>query len=138
MANETGDRTARLAARRAAEIFLKRHLFKRQRDGALMRTEFALLHYPLYWHYDVLHGLKVMAEAGLIGDPRCGDALDLLESKRLSDGGWPAERCYYRAHEGSGGGTELVDWGGASKRRANEWVTADALRVLRAADRLEP
>ena len=23
--------------------------------------------------------------------PRCADALDLLESKRLPDGGWPAE-----------------------------------------------
>ena len=137
VARETGDRKAGRAAKRAAEIFLKRHLFKRQCDGAVMRQEFALLHYPLYWHYDVLHGLKVMAEAGLIGDPRCQEALDLLESKRLADGGWPAEKRYYRIGAKPGNGAELADWGGASKRKANEWVTVDALHVLRAAGRLD-
>ena len=137
VARETGDPKAGRAAKRAAEIFLKRRLFRRQRDGAVIRPEFALLHYPLYWHYDVLHGLKVMAEAGLIGDPRCQEALDLLESKRLPDGGWPAEKRFYRSSRRSGGGAELVDWGGASKRRANEWVTVDALGVLCAAGRFD-
>jgi hypothetical protein len=31
---------------------------------------------------------------------------------------------------------DSVDWGGTSTRRANPWVTADALTVLRAAGRL--
>ena len=137
VARETGDREARRAAKRAAEIFLKRHLFKRQRDGAVIRREFVELHYPLYWHYDVLHGLKVMTEANLISDPRCQGALDLLESKRLPDGGWPAEKRHYRVSGKAGGGLELVDWGGASKRRGNEWVTVDALHVLRAAGRID-
>ena len=137
VARETGDPKAGRAAKRAAEIFLKRRLFRRQRDGAVIRPEFALLHYPLYWHYDVLHGLKVMAEASLIGDPRCQEALDLLESKRLPDGGWPAEKRHYRVSGKPGSGLELVDWGGASKRRLNEWVTVDALRVLRAAGRFD-
>jgi hypothetical protein len=130
-ARETGDARAGAAARRAAEIFLKRNLFQRRRDGAVMRREFVQLHYPLYWHYDVLHGLKVLAEARLLGDARCKDALDLLEAKRLPDGGWPAERCYHRA------GAERVDWGGTSAGRMNEWVTVDALSVLRAAGRLD-
>jgi hypothetical protein len=129
-ARETGDARAGAAAGRAGEIFLTRNLFKRRRDGAVMRREFVKLHYPLYWHYDVLHGLKVLAEAGRLGDARCKDALDLLEAKRLPDGGWPAEQCYYRA------GAERVDWGGTSAGRMNEWVTADALSVLRAAGRL--
>ncbi len=137
VALETGDRNAGQAARRAAEIFLKRRLFKRQRDGAVIRREFVELHYPRYWHYDVLHGLKVMAEANLIGDPRCQEALDLIESKRLPDGGWPAEKRYYRVGGKPGSGMELVDWGGASKRRANEWVTVDALHVLRASGRID-
>jgi hypothetical protein len=137
VARETGDRNAGQAARRAAEIFLKRRLFKRQRDGAVIRREFVELHYPRYWHYDVLHGLKVMAEANLIGDPRCQEALDLIESKRLPDGGWPAEKRYYRVGGKPGSGMELVDWGGASKRRANEWVTVDALHVLRASGRID-
>ena len=137
VARETGDRKAGGAAKRAAEVFLKRRLFKRQRDGAVMRQEFVELHYPLYWHYDVLHGLKVMVEAGLIGDPRCQEALDLLESKRLPDGGWPAEKRYYRSSDRPGSSLELVEWGGASKRRANPWVTVEALRVLRAAGRFD-
>jgi hypothetical protein len=31
-----------------------------------------------------------MADAGQIGDDRCADALDLLESRELPGGGWPA------------------------------------------------
>ena len=134
---EIGDRKAGQGARRAAEIFLKRRLFKRRRDSAVIRREFVDLHYPLYCHYDVLHGLKVMAEADLIGDPRCQDALDLLESRRLPNGGWPAEKRYYRVGGKPSGPVELVDWGAAAKRRTNEWVTVDALRVLLAAGRLD-
>ena len=32
---------------------------------------------------------------------------------------------------------DYVDWGGTASRRMNEWVTVDALAVLRAAGRLE-
>jgi len=132
------------AARRAAEIFLKRNLFRRRRDGAVMDKRFPLLHYPCYWHYDVLFGLKALAEAELIGDPRCREALDLLESKRLAGGGFPAEGKYYhlgvkRTKAGRWPtGRSLADWGGVSKRRMNEWVTADALYVLAAAGRMDP
>ena len=136
VARETGDRDAAAAARRAAELFLERRLFRKRRDGSVIRRDFVALHYPLYWHYDILAGLVVMTEAGVLDDPRCQDALDLLESKRLPDGGWPAEGRYYKLSARPSSGTELVDWGGASKRRTNEWVTVDALRVLQAAGRL--
>lgn len=33
-------------------------------DGRAVRSEFVKLCYPLHWHYDILLGLKVMAEAG--------------------------------------------------------------------------
>jgi hypothetical protein len=135
VARTTGDEKAQAAARRAAEIFLKRKLFRRERDGLLMRAEFAALHYPVYWHYDILHGLKVMAEAGFIDDPRCEEALDLLESKRLEGGGFPAEAKYYTTSAKGKANVEWVGWGGASKRKENEWVTVDALTVLRAAGR---
>ena len=101
-----------------------------------MRREFVALHYPLYWHYDILHGLKVMAEAGFIDDPRCSDALDLLESKRLPSGGFAADARHYSTSANAKGGVEWVDWGGTSKQRENEWVTVDAVAVLRAAGRL--
>lgn len=136
VAREMGDRRAGKAAERAAEIFLKRGLYKSQSDGAVMHQDFVALHYPLYWHYDILGGLKVMAEAGFIDDPRCQAAVDVLEAKRLPDGGWPAEKRYYKIAAKLGSGTELVDWGGSGKRRTNEWVTADALGVLQAAGRI--
>jgi hypothetical protein len=131
----TGDNRAKAAAERAAEIFLKRRLYQRQSDGRVMAESFIQLHYPCYWHYDILFGLKVMAEAGFIGDIRCQDALDLLEAKQLPDGGFPAEKKYYRVTEKKVSGRSLVDWGGTSSKRANEFVTADALYVLHASGR---
>ena len=97
---------------------------------------FVKLHYPCYWQYDILFALKVMAEAGFKDDVRCRDALDLLESKRLPDGGFPAERKLYIAAEQPKHGASLVDWGGTSRRRMNEFVTADGVYVLRAFGRL--
>ena len=122
---------------RAAEVFLKRRLYKRQKDGDIIRGDFAKLHHPCYWHYDILFGLVVMAEADLIGDERCRDALDLLESKRLPDGGFPAEKKYYQATGKPRTGRSLVDWGGTSKRHMNEFVTADALYVFKRSGRLK-
>ena len=129
----TGDPASAQAAERAADIFLKRHLFKRQHDGAVIHPDFITLHYPCYWHYDILTGLTVMAEGGWIGDARCQEALALLESKRLPDGGVPAEKKYYRLAAEPVSGRSLVDWGGTSARRMNEFVTVEALAVLSAA-----
>jgi hypothetical protein len=127
---------ARSAVQRASEVYLERGLFKRLSTGTLIREEFTKLHYPLYWHYDILGGLKVMAEAGFIHDARCGEALDLLESKQLPDGGWSAESKYYAVRDEIKLGSDYVDWGGTSKKVMNEWVTADVLQVLAAAGRL--
>ncbi len=132
----TGNAEAMAAADRAAEVFLKRRLFRRASDGSVMNQEFVRLHYPCYWRYDILFGLKVMAESGHINDPRCGDALDLLESKRLPDGGWPAEERFYKAVGNMSSNADRVSWGGVSAKRMNEWVTADALYVLRASGRV--
>lgn len=124
------------AAGRAAEVFLTRRLAYRTGTGTLIRADFAKLHYPLYWHYDVLAGLKAMAELELLGDPRCADALDLLESLKVTDG-WPAHARHYKVSTTIALHNDSVDWGGTSIRRANPWVTADALAVLRAAGRLQ-
>ncbi len=134
-ARVTGNTASRIAAEHAAEIFLKRKLYKRQRDGSIINSDFVKLHYPCYWHYDILFGLKVMAEAGFIGDERCQDALSLLESKQLPDGGFPAEKKYYQVTRKNKTGRSLVDWGGTSEKRLNEFVTADALYVLKASGR---
>jgi hypothetical protein len=77
-----------------------------------------------------------MAETGFIGDPRCSEALDLLESKRLPDGGFPAEATYARPGRPDLSGYSPVGWGSISKRSLNPFVTADAMYVLRMAKRL--
>lgn len=133
----TGNSDSRKAAERAAEVFLSRRLCWRRSDGRAIKRNYLKLHYPYYWHYDLLFGLKVMAEAGFVGDARCKDALDLLESKRLPDGGFPAEQAYYHiATRVTRSGRSLVNWGGVSIRHLNEWVTVDALAVLKAARRI--
>lgn len=136
-AHLTGSQRSQAAAERAAEIFLKRRLFRRQADDTVIQEGFIKLHYPCYWHYDILFGLKVMAEAGFIRDERCREALDLLEAKRLPNGGFPAEKKYYRVTGKQVSGRSLVSWGGTSKRRMNEFVTADALYVLKAVGRVD-
>jgi hypothetical protein len=129
------DKKVKKAVAKASEIFLKRQLFLGQRSGEIIHPEFILLHYPLYWHYDILGSLKVMAEAGFINDNRCSKALDLLESKSL-DEGWPAEKSYYRVSEEIRLGTDYVDWGGTSRKKSNEWITVDALYVLKKSGRV--
>jgi hypothetical protein len=135
-AKVTGNPASKITAEHAAEIFLKRRLYKRQRDGQIIKDDFVILHYPCYWHYDILFGLKVMAEAGFIGDERCRDALDLLEAKRLPDGGFPAEKKYYRLTEKKTSGRSLVNWSDTGKKSMNEFVTADALYVLKESGRM--
>jgi hypothetical protein len=129
------DPHARIACEKAAEIFLKRKLYVRLSDGKIMDPHFVQLHYPCYWHYDILFALKVMAEAGFIADPRCKPALDLLESRRLPDGGFPADATYYQTTRPEISNYSPVKWGGVSKKKSNPFVTVDALAVLRESGR---
>lgn len=136
-AQRTGDKRARAAAEECTEVFLKRHLYKRVRDGKIMNPQYVLLHFPLYWRYDFLYGLKAIAECGRLDDPRCTDALDLLASKQLPQGGWAAEAKYYRYMRGGkiSTGRSLADWGPTGVHVRNDFVTTNALSVLRAAGR---
>jgi hypothetical protein len=40
------------AVERASEVFLRRRLFRRATNGAIIHRDFVTLHHPLYWHYD--------------------------------------------------------------------------------------
>jgi len=140
-AERAKDDAARAAAVKASEVFLCRRLFKSCTDGKLISPHWTRPKYPRYWHYDMLGGLVAMAEMGLIKDPRCSDALDLLERKELPRGGWAAQGRFYKVSpnldtSAKFGSISMVDWGGAGNTRVNEWVSADALYVLRAAGRV--
>ncbi len=117
------------AAERAASVFIKRKLFKKQKDDTVIDSHFLELHYPCYWHYDILFALKVLKDMDRLDDPGCADAINMLRQKRLCQGGWPAEGKYYHNNEKISGYSP-VDWGACGKRRMNPWVTLEALRVL--------
>jgi hypothetical protein len=134
-ANETGDEPARETARAAAEVFLTRRVAWRRTAPEPITPDVMKLHYPVYWHFDLLAGLVGLAELGLLGDARCTEALDYLESRRLPDGGWTADARYWRL-SAQGSNTEAVSWGPTSPKASNEWVTCDALTVLSAGGRL--
>ena len=126
------DRASGDAAARLAEHVLTHHLYQKP-DGSPLSADCASLHYPCYEHCDFLFALKVMVEAGYLADARCRAALDLLKSKQLADGTFPAERKHYRVGRVGKGDDSLVDWGRPNRSRPNLHVTCDALGVLHAA-----
>ncbi|KAF0110638.1 MAG: hypothetical protein FD147_1495 [Chloroflexi bacterium] len=134
--NYSGDVRAKAAMERAADIFLSRKLYKGLASGEVILKNFTQLAYPVYWHYDILVALKVMCEIGKIDDPRCKDALDLLETKYLPAEGFPAEAKYYKVTEKEISGVSSVQWGPVSAKKMNEFVTVEALTVLKKAGRL--
>jgi len=112
----TGDDAALEAAHRGAELLLAHRVFRRSSSEAVIHPEILNLHWPPYWHYDFFIGLRAIREAGLLHDPRAGDALDRLTALRGPDGTWRSTgRRYWRPPGRTrGSGVEVVDWGSAS------------------------
>ncbi|MGC2789865.1 MAG: hypothetical protein WA547_07415 [Thermoplasmata archaeon] len=123
----TNDAAVRTAVDRVAELFLRHRLFRSCHGEEVIDQRWIRLHYPVYWHYDILQALRVLDRAGKLGDPRTREALALLESKRADDGTWRAEGQFWRRGPVSAPNTEVVDWGGDGP---NEMITLNALRVL--------
>ena len=153
-------RGGRDAVDSGVEFLLKHHLYKSDRTGKTIRPEWTELHYPLFYFYDILHGLRVVSSLGFGEDERTRDARELLLSKQLPDGTWPMEASYLRAlrrnfvkdansgqwrpvkEEGvdlsnlykSGGRVSEIPGIYASLGevgRSNPWITLTALRVLK-------
>ena len=124
------------AADRAAEVLLSRRLLWRRRDGALIRPDWGVavdrIQFPIQF-YDVLFALQAMAELGRLGDPRCVDALALLVSKRLPNGGFPLEERVGVTRKVVASRGSYADWGPAGTTRSNPFVTVATLGVLRQA-----
>jgi len=124
----TGESDARAAAFRTAELFLEHRLFRSLRTGEVIRRDWLALHYPPYWHYDILQALLVLSRMRLTGDPRCSDALAVLERRRRPDGRWQAGAYWWKPPGTQRGTVEVVDWG---RSAPNEMITLNALRILR-------
>ena len=129
----TNDESVRSAVDRAAELFLRHRLFRSCHGEAVADPRWMKLHYPLYWHYDILQALRVLDQAGKLRDPRTSDALDLLESKRAPDGTWHPEGRFWHLGDRLAANTEVVDWGQSGPNVNN---TLNALRVLTSSGRI--
>ena len=129
----TGDVTAIGAVERAREMFLRHRLFRSCKTGDVINGEWTRLHYPTYWRYDVLQALLVLSRAGPLDDPRCREALDIVEAKRTGEGAWCSEAKFWRRPGSRGSNVEVVDWGASGP---NQMITLNALRVLKSAGRL--
>ena len=81
-------REARL---RGQEYLLERRLLRRLSTGEVIDPAFTRFSFPTWWHYDVLRGLEYLRRAGATPDERVAEAIELVESKRDSDGRWPLE-----------------------------------------------
>lgn len=128
----SGDERVLQAAERASEFFLRHRLFRSEKTGDVINPEWLQLHYPLYWHYDILQALRVLALLGKLNDPRVQEALDIVERKGTPDGRWQPEGYYWRRPGRIAPNVEVVDWG---RNDANEMITLNALRVLKSAGR---
>jgi hypothetical protein len=112
---------------RGQEYLLERRLFRRRSTGEVIEqdregeTTFTRFAFPTWWHYDVLRGLEYLRRSGVTPDQRVAEAIDLVKSKRDSDGRWQLETRYpgkmpVEMDEGEG--------------RPSRWNTLRALRVL--------
>ena len=125
-----------LPPRVARPVPLLDHRLFRTLDGRRqIHSSMAALHWPAYWHYDVLAGLRVLlsVDPRLLADPR---AADRLRPSRVE--GPTRRQLRHQAHLVAGpmrNGTSLtddVDWG---RDRASEVLTLHAARVLKSAGR---
>ncbi len=138
----------REAVARACEFLLMHRLYKSDHTGKVIDEEWTRLHFPLFYFYDILHGLRVLTSLGFGQDERTGDALWLLSGKRLPDGTWPLEASFVNMprfnflkdlvtgvwSEARKPGTAIVPaiYGTLGEvGRANPWTTLNALRVLK-------
>ncbi|HZY93341.1 MAG TPA: hypothetical protein VFE98_00575 [Candidatus Bathyarchaeia archaeon] len=91
----TRDRAYLRTIEKASEFFLRHHLFRSDHTGEIIHPGMVELHYPLYWHCDILRELTILSRGGNLGDPRTSEALDIVEKKKGPDGLWHADDYYW-------------------------------------------
>jgi hypothetical protein len=130
-ADLTDDPDARGAAERTAELLLQHRLFRSRSTGEPIHPSWTVLHYPAYWHYDILQGLRLLAALDRLDDACAADALDVVQRARRPDGRFSGRRW------SSSRQPAAVDWGrGTDNVLLNELATAvlaDAGRTPEAA-----
>ena len=120
-----GTPESREARKSGEEYLLERNLFRRLSTGELTDEQFlSFLSQPMA--EDVLRALDYFRSAaalsGAAPDPRLGEAVDHVRSKRLADGTWLLDRSlpgrvWFDLDDGPG--------------KPSRWVTLRAMRVVR-------
>jgi hypothetical protein len=108
--------------RRGEEYLLERSLFRRRSTGEVANPAFLTFRFPPRYHYDVLRALDYFRAAGVQPDQRMGDAVQVVESRRQTDGRWLLDRAANEA---------LAFPFMESVGEPSRWNTLRALRVLR-------
>ncbi len=120
-----GTRELKRARESGEEYLLERNLFRRASTGEPADEQFLSFVHPCRWHYDVLRALDYFRSAaaltGASPDPRLGEAVEHVRSRRLQDGTWLLDRqlpgrVWFDVDEGAG--------------KPSRWVTLRAMRVL--------
>jgi hypothetical protein len=120
-----GTPESRAARASGEEYLLERSLFRRLSTGEPADEHFLSFVHPSRWHYDVLRALDYFRSAatltGAAPDPRLGDAIDHVRSRRRADGTWLLDRTlpgrvWFEVDSGAG--------------QPSRWVTLRAMRVL--------
>ena len=109
------------ARRRGEEYLLERKLFRRKSTGEVVNPAWLQFSFPTRWHYDVLRALDYFRAVGNAPDARMDEAIDVIRSRRQSDGTWLLEnthpgKVHFALEDGDG--------------RPSRWNTLRALRVL--------
>ncbi len=116
-----------------AEFLLMHHVYKSDHHHWKETYPFfTMLHFPMYYFYDALHGLRVLTKLGYSDDERMRDATHLLLSKRRPDGTWNLDGDWYREGDhfyptgkGRKAPVAIEELGKPSK-----WITLNCCRVL--------
>lgn len=132
-ATAIGDADARDAAHRGAELLLEHRVFRTLATGEPMHDEWLVMHWPPFWHYEVLNAMVVLARLGLATDPRVADAVEVILGRRQDNGRWRASSRWWKPPPMATRGGEAVDW--RIDDSNDRMVTLRALAVLRAAGR---
>ncbi len=106
---------------RAAEYFLRHHVFKRSHDlSRTVKPKWGRFGFPTIWDSDALEVLGLLVRLGC-KDPRLQEAVDLVLAKQDERGRWCLENTY----------NGRVQVNIEQKGRPSKWVTLHALKVLR-------
>lgn len=116
------------------EYLLKRKLYKRLSTGEAIYSDrktknnhnnaslFTEIAFPTWWHYDILRALEYFRNSARKPDLRMHEAINILKSKRQSDGCWLTELEYP--------GNMPIQFN-SEVGQSSKWITLYALRIIK-------